>query len=131
MVFARAGWSPWAFAKPLDFLFEATTEGRHPQFLSVIAAHYHRPCLPIRLGRRCKGKDVVAVLAELASLYPAPAFIRSDNGPEFNCFAEAQGLRLGPTRLVRGQHHHQHGHHRAGIPMGERIRGILQRPLPG
>ena len=30
-----------------------------------------------------KAKDVVAVLEELTSLYPAPAFIRSDNGPEF------------------------------------------------
>jgi len=35
------------------------------------------------VGRRCKSKDVVAVLEELTSLYPAPAFIRSDNGPEF------------------------------------------------
>ena len=26
---------------------------------------------------------MVAVLEELTSLYPAPAFIRSDNGPEF------------------------------------------------
>jgi hypothetical protein len=40
------------------------------------------------------------VLEELTSLYPVPAFIRSDNGPEFNCFAEAQGLRRGPTELV-------------------------------
>jgi hypothetical protein len=32
---------------------------------------------------------VVAVLEELTSLYPAPAFIRSDNGPEFI----AQALR--------------------------------------
>ena len=39
--------------------------------------------MAIRVGRRCKAKDVVAVLEELASLYPAPAFIRSDNGPEF------------------------------------------------
>ena len=33
--------------------------------------------------------DVVAVLEELTSLYPAPAFIRSDNGSEFI----AQALR--------------------------------------
>ena len=32
---------------------------------------------------------MVAVLEELTSLYPAPAFIRSDNGPEFL----AQALR--------------------------------------
>jgi len=33
--------------------------------------------------RRCKAKLVVAVLEELTSVYPAPAFIRSDNDPEF------------------------------------------------
>jgi hypothetical protein len=37
----------------------------------------------IRVGRRCKAKDVVAVLEEITSLYPAQTYIRSDNGPEF------------------------------------------------
>jgi len=32
---------------------------------------------------RCKSKDVVAVFEELTSFYPAPASIRSDNGPGF------------------------------------------------
>ena len=36
-----------------------------------------------RVCRRCKAKDVVAVLEELTSLYPAPGFIRSDNDPDF------------------------------------------------
>jgi hypothetical protein len=45
----------------------------------------------------------VAVLEELTSLCPAPACIRSDNGPEFNCFAEALWLRSGPAGLVRGR----------------------------
>ena len=108
----------------MDFQFDATADGCRLKFLNVIHEH-SRLCLAIRVGRRCKAKDVVAVLEELTSVYPAPAFIRSDNGPEFNCFAEAQGLRLGPTGLVRGQPHHQHGRYRAGIPMGERIRGIL------
>jgi transposase InsO family protein len=58
------------------------------KFLNVIDEHSHL-CLAIRVGRRCKAKDVVAVLEELTSLYPAPAFIRSDNGPEFI----AQALR--------------------------------------
>lgn len=44
---------------------------------------YSRLCLAIRVARRCKATDVVAVLEELTSLDPAPAFIRSDNGPEF------------------------------------------------
>ena len=36
------------------------------------------PCRPA-----LQAKDVVAVLVELNSLYPAPTYIRSDNGPEF------------------------------------------------
>ena len=66
----------------MDFQFDATADGRRLKFLNVIDEH-SRLCLAIRVGRRCKAKDVVAVLEELASLYPAPAFIRSDNGPEF------------------------------------------------
>ena len=50
---------------------------------------HSRLCLAIRVGRRCKAKDVGAVLEELTSLYPAPTNIRSDNGPEFM----AQALR--------------------------------------
>ena len=40
-------------------------------------------CLAIRAGRRCKAKDVVAVLDELTSLYQTPTSIRSANGAEF------------------------------------------------
>jgi putative transposase len=58
------------------------------QFLNVID-EYSRLCLAIRVGGRCRAKDVVAVLKQLISLYPAPAFFRSDNGPEFI----AQALR--------------------------------------
>jgi putative transposase len=72
----------------MDFQFDATADGRRLKFLNVIDEN-SRLCLVIRVGRRCKAKDVVAVLEELTSLYPAPAFIRSDNGPEFI----AQALR--------------------------------------
>ncbi|WP_370561624.1 IS3 family transposase [Cyanobium sp. NS01] len=96
----------------MDFQFDATADGRRLKFLNVIDEHsrlclairvgrrckakdvvvideHSRLCLAIRVGRRCKAKDVVAVLEELTSLYPAPAYIRSDNGPEFI----AQALR--------------------------------------
>jgi putative transposase len=66
----------------MDFQFDATADGRRLKFLNVIDEH-SRLCLAIRVRRRCKAKDVVAVLKELTSLYQAPAFIRSDNGPEF------------------------------------------------
>jgi putative transposase len=66
----------------MDFLFDATADGRRLKFLNVIDEH-SRLCLAIRVGRRCKAKDVVAVPEGLMSLYPVPTFIRSDNGPEF------------------------------------------------
>ena len=66
----------------MDFQFDATADGRRLKFLNVVDEH-SRLCLAIRVDRRCKAKDVVAVLEELTSLYPAPTFIRSDNGPEF------------------------------------------------
>jgi putative transposase len=66
----------------MDFQFDAIADGRRLKFLNVIDEH-SRLCLAIRVGRRCKSKDVVAVLEELTSLYRAPASIRSDNGPEF------------------------------------------------
>jgi putative transposase len=64
----------------MDFQFDATADGRRLKFLNVID-ECSRLCLAIRVGRCFMAKDVVAVLDELTSLYPAPAFIRSDNGP--------------------------------------------------
>jgi len=70
----------------MDFQFDATADVRRLKFLNVIDEH-SRLCLVIRLGRCCKTKDVVAVLVELTSLYPAPVLVRSDNGPEFLAYA--------------------------------------------
>ncbi len=91
---------------------------------------HSRLSLAIRVGRRCKAKDVVAVLEELTSLYPAPAYIRSDNGPEFNCFAEAQGLRPRPQTLGRKQHHDS-VLYRARITVAERVCRVVQQPAQG
>jgi hypothetical protein len=55
-----------------DFQFDATADGGGLKFLNVIDEH-SRLCLAIRVGRRCKAKDVVTVLEELTSLNPAPA----------------------------------------------------------
>jgi putative transposase len=52
------------------------------KFLNVIDVH-SRLCLAIPVGRTCKARDVIAVLRDLTSVYPAPAIIRSENGPEF------------------------------------------------
>ena len=60
---------------------DVTTDGRWLKFLNVIVEHSPL-CLAIRVGLRCKTKDVVTVLVDLTSNYPAPAFIRNDNCPE-------------------------------------------------
>jgi len=66
----------------MDFQFDAPAYRGRLKFLNVIDEH-SRLFLAIRVGRRCKSKDVVAVLEQLTSLYPASVFIRSDNRPEF------------------------------------------------
>ena len=66
----------------MDFQFDATADGRRLKFLNVIDEH-SRLCLAIHVGRRCKAKEVVAVLEELTSVYPALSLIRSDNVSEF------------------------------------------------
>jgi len=49
-------------------------------------------------------KDVVSVLEELTSLYPAPTYNRSDNGPEFIADALKPGpTTAAPTRLTSSQ----------------------------
>ena len=45
----------------MDFQFDATADGRRLKFLNVIDEH-SRLCLAIWVGRRCKAKDVVAVV---------------------------------------------------------------------
>jgi hypothetical protein len=58
--------------------------------LKVIDEH-SRLCLAIWVGRRCKAKDVVAVLEELTSLYPAPAYMRSDKWPDSTASQKSKG----------------------------------------
>ena len=49
-----------------------------------------RLCLAIRVARRCRAKDVMAVLKELMSLDPGTTLLCSENGPEII----AQALRF-------------------------------------
>jgi len=83
---------------------------------------HSRLCLAIRVGRRCKAKDVVAVLEELTCLYPAPAFIRSDYGPEFIAQALRNWYEVSTTTNT--------AYNAPGSPWETDSR-ILQRPLPG
>ena len=62
-----------------DFVHERTHDGRAFRTLNVID-EYTRECLIIRVKRRLNSIDV---MTDLFILRGPPAFVRSDNGPEF------------------------------------------------
>ena len=68
----------WAY----DFLAERTHDGRPLKILTVVD-EYSRECLAIAVARRLRSTDVLETLAELFVTQGVPAYIRSDNGPEF------------------------------------------------
>ena len=79
----------------MDFQFDATADGRRLKFLALIDEH-SRLCLAIRVDRRCKANDVVAVLEELTSLYPAPVFISSGTVPSSSPMPSGTGQKGAP-----------------------------------
>lgn len=82
-----------------DFVRCRTTDGRAVRLLTVIDEHT-RECLAIDVGRRLTADDVLHRLSELFILRGTPAYIRSDNGPEFAAKAVRGWLgELGVTTL--------------------------------
>jgi putative transposase len=77
----------WAY----DFVLDRTADGRPLRMLTVVDEHT-RECLAIEVGRRLSSQDVLAVLADLCIRRGPPAYIRSDNGPEFAARAVRQWL---------------------------------------
>ena len=65
----------------LDFLFDATSDGR-PLKVLTMCDEFTRESIGRRLGRSITADVVVAVLDEALRRRDAPTFIRCDNGPE-------------------------------------------------
>jgi len=65
-----------------DFVHHRTDDGRAFRTLNIID-EYGRECLAIRVKRKLNSTDVIDVLTDLFILRGVPAYIRSDNGPEF------------------------------------------------
>jgi len=65
-----------------DFVHHRTDDGRAFRTLNLID-EFTRECLAIRVKRKLNSTDVIDVLTDLFILKGVPAFIRSDNGPEF------------------------------------------------
>ena len=65
-----------------DFVHHRTEDGRAFRTLNVLD-EFGRECLAIRVKRKLNSTDVIDVLTDLFILRGVPAYIRSDNGPEF------------------------------------------------
>jgi transposase InsO family protein len=65
-----------------DFVHHRTDDGRAFRTLNILD-EYGRECLAIRVKRKLNSTDVIDVLIDLFILRGVPAYIRSDNGPEF------------------------------------------------
>jgi len=59
-----------------------TDDGRAFRTLNILD-EFTRECLAIRIRRKLNSLDVIDVLTDLFILRGVPAYIRSDNGPEF------------------------------------------------
>ncbi len=76
----RAGYvnHVWSY----DFVHHRTDDGRVFRTLNVLD-EFSRECLAIRVKRKLNSTDVIDGLTDLFILHGVPAYIRSDNGPEF------------------------------------------------
>jgi transposase InsO family protein len=70
----------------LDFCFDACLNGTKLKNLAVIDEKT-RECLVLEVGTRLTAKGVIEVLEGAFAEYGVPKFLRSDNGPEFICYA--------------------------------------------
>jgi transposase InsO family protein len=65
-----------------DFMSEPLENGRKARILSILD-EYTRECLTIDVAKRITAQDVIDILRYLFLVRGEPAYIRSDNGPEF------------------------------------------------
>ena len=65
-----------------DFVHHRTDDGRAFRALNILDEH-SRECLAIRVKQKLNSTEVIDALTDLFILRGVPAYIRSDNGPEF------------------------------------------------
>ena len=82
-----------------DFVHHRTDDGKVFRTLNILDEH-SRECLAIRVRRKLNSTDIIDALTDLFILRGVPAFIRSDNGPEFVAQAVRDWITVG-ERLLR------------------------------
>ncbi|MCP9482656.1 IS3 family transposase [Shimia sp. CNT1-13L.2] len=65
-----------------DFVHCRTDDGKAFRTLNILD-EFSRECLAIRVKRKLNSTDVIDALTDLFILRGSPAYVRSDNGPEF------------------------------------------------
>ena len=65
-----------------DFVHCRTDDGKVFRTLNILD-EFSRECLAIKVDRKLNSTNVIDALTDLFILRSSPAFIRSDNGPEF------------------------------------------------
>ena len=65
-----------------DFAMDATEDGRRLKMMPIVD-EYSRECLALEAERSISAEGVVEILDRLLTERGEPAYIRSDNGPEF------------------------------------------------
>lgn len=85
-----------------DFMMDATDDGARLKLMPVVD-EFTRESLTIEVERRMTAKDVLEAIERLIAERGAPAYIRSDNGPEFIARVLRDGLKaLGvQTRYIK------------------------------
>jgi transposase InsO family protein len=82
-----------------DFVTARTHDGR-PLRPLIVLDEYLRQCLAIKVARRTRAHDIVALLADLFVRRGPPKHLRVDNGPEFTAKLVRRWLaRLGVQTL--------------------------------
>jgi putative transposase len=82
-----------------DFVMDRTEDGRRLKMMPVVDEHT-RECLSIEVERSITAEDVIGTLARLFLQRGAPAFIRSDNGPEFVARALKRWLAISEVETL-------------------------------
>ena len=85
----------------LDFLFDATSDGRPIKALSM-CDEYTRECIGDCVARSITADDVADVLDDVAAHRGRPEYIRCDNGPEFVAGALRDWCRFSGTGASTG-----------------------------
>lgn len=82
-----------------DFVMDQTEDGRRLKLLPVLD-EFTREAHAILVERRIKAEEVVELLAALFRVHGEPAYLRSDNGPEFIATVVKEWLALSGVKTL-------------------------------